>query len=173
MRAFVAVDDWAIDDAINVANVIADCVGSDADADLRGLAVAAKRLVRELGEQARELERERARRRSPSQRTSLVDGASLRDGTDGGGWRQYVAGRPVHAGDTLFLLTSLGWYPTRYESDVSRMKSVLYLSLPGVHDEIAITLPREARFAWPDELKCDGSPSARLRSSNSALNISA
>jgi hypothetical protein len=143
-----------IGDAINVANVIADCVAPDAESDLRELAVAAKRLVRELGEKAQELERERARRQSTAgERLPSVDGMSLREGADGGGWRQYLAGRPVHAGDTLFLLTSLGWHAVRYESDVPRRTSFLYLSLPGVRDEIAVAVPHEACFAWPDEVK--------------------
>jgi hypothetical protein len=148
------VDDITIEDAINVANVISECIATDAERDLRELAVAARRLVRELGDQARELERERARRRSAAgKETSLVYGKSLQQGADSGGWREYLAGRPVHAGDTLFLLTSLGWHAVRYESDAPRRNSFLYLSLPGVREELAITVPREARFAWPDEFK--------------------
>jgi len=41
----------------------------------------------------------------------------------------------------------------RYESSVPRKSSFVYLSLPGVGDDVAIPAPREARFAWPDELK--------------------
>jgi hypothetical protein len=150
----VTVDDMTIDDAVNVANVIADCVAPDADADLRELPVAARRLVREVGEQGRELERERARRRSTAtERRPVVEGMSLREGTDCGGWRQYLAGRPVHAGDQLFLLTSLGWHAVRYESDVPRRSSYVYLSLPGARDELAFVVPADARFAWPGELK--------------------
>ncbi len=29
----------------------------------------------------------------------------------------------------------------------------LYLSLPGVRDDVVVPVPREARFAWPEELK--------------------
>jgi hypothetical protein len=29
----------------------------------------------------------------------------------------------------------------------------LYLSFPGVRDDVVLSLPRQARFAWPDELK--------------------
>jgi hypothetical protein len=152
MRCVVTVDDMTIDDAINVATVIADCVTPDADGDLRELAVAAKRLVRELGAQAQELERERARHRSWSRQASLVDGMPLQEGTDAGGWRELLAGRPVHAGNTLYLLTSLGWYPVRYETNVPRKNSFLYLSLPGVREDIAILVPRDACFAWRDEL---------------------
>ena len=150
----MTVDEMTIEDAINVAGVIAECVGDDCDPDLRELAIAARRLAREVGEQGRELERERARRRSAAPtETQLLDGTPLRDGTDGGGWREFVAGRPAHAGDTLFLLTSLGWYPVRYETCVPRKHSFLYLSLPGVREEVVIPAPRDARLAWPDELK--------------------
>ena len=143
-----------IEDAINVANVIAGCVGDDSDPDLRELAVAGRRLIREVGEQARELERERARRRSVSPRgVPLNDGAPLDAKVDAGGWREFLAGRPVHAGDGLYLLTMLGWYPVRYETNVPRKQSTLYLALPGVHEEVCISAPTDARLAWPDQLK--------------------
>jgi hypothetical protein len=84
----VTVKERTIDDAINVVNVIADCITPDADADQRELALAARRLVREVREQSAELERERARRqRHVSTETRRVDGAPLREGIDDGGWR--------------------------------------------------------------------------------------
>ncbi len=150
----MTVDEMTIEDALNVANVIAECVGDDSDPDLRELAVAGRRLIREVGEQARERERERARRRSVSPRGVRVsDGAPLEGRIDVGGWREFLAGRPVHAGDGVYLLTLLGWYPVRYETNVPRKQSFLYFSLPGVHEEICISPPREARLAWPDQLK--------------------
>jgi hypothetical protein len=150
----VTVDEITIDDAINVANVIADCLPADADTDLRELALAARRLVREVQEQADELERERARRRSVAPRAGpLIDGGPLEDRIDAGGWREFLAGRPIHAGDTLYLLTTLGWLAVRYESHVPQKRAFLYLSLPGVRDEVVVPVPREARFAWPEELK--------------------
>ena len=150
----MTVDEIPIDDAINVANVIADCLPAGADSDLRELALAARRLVREVQEQADELERERARRRSSAPREALlVDGAPLEERIDGGGWREFLAGRPVHAGDVLYVLTSLGWHVVRYESNVPQKRAFLYLSLPGVPDEVVVPVPRDARFAWPEELK--------------------
>jgi hypothetical protein len=150
----MTVDEMTIDDAINVANVIGDCLAPEADTDLRELALAARRLVREVQEQADELERERARRRSAALReVNLTDGAPLEDRIDAGGWREFLAGRPVHAGDVLYLLTSLGWHVVRYESNVAQKRAFLYLSLPGVREEVAVPIPREARFAWPEELK--------------------
>lgn len=151
----MTVDEITIDDAINVANVSSDCLPPGADTDLREVALAARRLVREVQEQADELERERARRRSgaPREAPPLVDGAPLEENIDGGGWRQFLAGRPVHAGDVLYLLTSLGWHVVRYESNVPQKRAFLYLSLPGVPDEVVVPVPRDARFAWPEELK--------------------
>ena len=89
----MTVDEMTIDDAIKVANVIGDCLPPEADTDLRELALAARRLVREVQEQADELERERARRRSGAPREApLVDGAPLEDRIDGGGWREFLGG---------------------------------------------------------------------------------
>jgi hypothetical protein len=115
--------------------------------------LAARRLVSEVRELAAELERERARRRLPLGEAPTVDGAPLGEGIDGGEWREFLVGRPIHAGDTLYLLTTLGWQVVRYESNALRKSSVLYLSLPGVRSDVVVPVPREARFAWPGELK--------------------
>lgn len=147
-------DEVSIEDAVNVVNVINDCLAPDAGDDVRELAVAAKRLVRHVGELSLELERERARRRAPAGREArLVDGHRLIEGTDGGGRRDFLAGRPVHAGQTLYLLTSIGWYPVRYESNMPRRTSLLFLALPGVREDVVIAAPAEARLAWPEELQ--------------------
>jgi hypothetical protein len=74
-------------------------------------------------------------------------------GSDGGGWRKFVAGRPIHAGHTLYLLTTLGWHAVQYESSAPRKSSFFYSSLPGVRDDVVVPVSREARFVWPDELK--------------------
>jgi hypothetical protein len=113
-----------IDDAINVVNVISECLTPDDRTDLHQLVLAARRLVREVREQAAELERERARRRGQATREAPpAEGGPVREGLDGGGWREFLASRPIHAGDTLYLLTALGWYVVRYESDVPRRRS--------------------------------------------------
>ncbi len=82
-----------------------------------------------------------------------MGGHRLEEGTDGGGRRDFLAGRPVHAGETLYLLTCVGWHPVRYESNMPKNTALLYLPLPGVPDEAVFTVPREARFAWPEELR--------------------
>lgn len=145
-------DEVSVEDAVNVVNAINDCLAPDANDDVRELAVAAKRLVHHVDEQSRELERERARRRALAGREArLVEGHRLNEGTDGGGRRDFLAGRPVDAGETLYLLTSIGWYPVRDESNMPR-RSLLFLALPGVREDVVFVVPYEARFAWPEEL---------------------
>lgn len=154
MRPCTMPEDITIDDAVNMVNVTSDCLAHDADDDLRNLALAAKRLVDHITRQSCELERERARRRDlAGPEARLVDGHRLEEGTDGGGRRDFLAGRPVHAGETLCVLTCIGWYPVRYESNMPRSTSLLYLSLPGVREDVVIAVPREARFAWPEQLQ--------------------
>ena len=147
-------DEMTIDDAINVANVENDLLIDHADADVRELAIAAKRLVSHVGEQSREAERQRARRKGlPQEDAGLVEGHRLEEGTDGGGCRDFLAGLAVHAGQTLYLLTCAGWHAVRYESNMPHNAPVLYLSLPGVQAEVVLAVPRGARFPWPEELK--------------------
>ena len=147
-------DEMTIDDAINVANVENDLLIDHADADVRELAVAAKCLVNHVGEQSREAERERARRKGlPQEDARLVAGHRLEEGTDGGGRRDFLAGLAVHAGQTLYLLTCAGWHAVRYESNMPHKAPVLYLLLPGVQAEVVLAVPRGARFAWPEELQ--------------------
>lgn len=147
-------DEMKIEDATNVVNVLSDALARDTNGDVRELATAARQLVRHITEQSSELERERARRRGLARGDVRVpDGNPLKEGTDGGGRRDFVAGRPVHAGEALFLLTCAGWHPVRYESNCPAGEPALYLSLPGVWQDVAIAVPRDARLAWPEELR--------------------
>lgn len=147
-------EEMTIDDAVNIVNAAHDCLAQDADDDMPELAIAAKRLVSHIDELSRELECERALRRGlPGREARLVGGHRLEEGTDGGGRRDFLAGRPVHAGETLYLLTCVGWYPVRYESNMPRRASLLFLGLPGVREDVVIAVPYEARFAWPEELR--------------------
>jgi hypothetical protein len=146
-------DQMTIDDAINVVRVLSEVLAHDGDEDVRELVAAAKHLVRQLEEQACELERERARRHLMSRNGSpLPDGNPLLEGRDSGGRRDFLAGRPVHAGEGLYLLTCAGWHAVRYESNVPR-EPVLYMPLPGVREDVVLAVPREARFTWWDELR--------------------
>lgn len=146
-------DEIAIDDAINVVRVLAGERADDPDSDGSSLARAARQLLHHIDELAFELERERARRHGLRRGdTRIPAGHRLEDGTDGGGRRDFLASRGVHAGETLYLLTYAGWHPVRYESNKVRNESVLYLPLPGVRQEGLFGAPRDACFAWPEEL---------------------
>jgi prepilin-type processing-associated H-X9-DG protein len=121
--------EMTIDDAINVANVASSCLSSHEDEDVRELVIAAKELVNNVEELYRELERERARRHGTGGATSFADGHPLELGTDGGGRRDFLASRGVHAGETLYLLTYSGWHPVRYEPNMPRNAPLLYVPL--------------------------------------------
>ena len=146
--------EMTIEDATNVVNVLSDDLACDPNEDVRQLATAARWLVRHIAEQSRELERERARRHGMgSGEARRADGHRLLTGTDGGGRRDFMADRGVHAGETLYLLTYAGWHAVRYESNRPRNEPVLYLPLPGVRQDVLFCVPREAIFAWPEELR--------------------
>jgi hypothetical protein len=138
-------DEMAIDDAINVVKVLGDERDGDPDSDVSSLARAARRLLRHIDELACELERERARRHGLRRGyTRMPPGLPLHEGMDGGGRRDFLGERPVHAGEPLFLLTCAGWHPVRYESDLPRGAPVLYVPLPGVREDVVIVVPRDA-----------------------------
>ena len=146
--------EMTIDDAANVVRVIGDERADDPERDVSALARAARRLLHQVDELAFELERERARRHSLRRGdTRMPDGHALLEGMDGGGRRDFLGERPVHAGEALFLLTCAGWHPVRYESNHRGGEAVLYLPLPGVWQDVVIGVPRNARLAWPDELR--------------------
>lgn len=146
--------EMTVDDAINVARALGDLRGDDADEEVRELAIAALRLARQVEEQSLELARERARRRGFGSRDARrPEGAPLICGADVGGRRDFLGRRPVHAGEPLFLLTCAGWHPVRYESNFPAREAVLYLPLPGVWQDVVIGIPRDARLAWPEELR--------------------
>jgi hypothetical protein len=143
-----------VNDAINVVHVLGSDLAPNGDEDMRKLISAATCLASHVEEQAAELERERARRHGTGLREAATPkGHRLEDGTDVGGRRDFLAGRGVHAGETLYLLTYCGWHAVRYESNFPRNEPLLYLPLPGVREEVVFCVPREARFVWPDELR--------------------
>jgi hypothetical protein len=147
-------DNMTVGDAINVVHALGREFASNGDEDRRRLASAATWLVCHVHDQAAELERARARRHGTGlHEAALPEGHRLEDGTDGGGRRDFLAGRGVHAGETLYLLTYSGWHPVRYESNLPRNEPLLYLPLPGVREEVVFCVPREARFVWPEELR--------------------
>jgi hypothetical protein len=147
-------EDMTVDDAINVVHVLGRELASNGDEDLGKLVSAATSLVSHVQEQAAELKRERARRHGIGHRAAVsLEGRRLEKGEDGGGRRDFLNGRGVHAGETLYLLTCSGWHPVRYESTMPRNEPCLYLPLPGVREDVVFWVPREARFVWPEQLR--------------------
>jgi hypothetical protein len=71
--------------------------------------------------------------------------------------RHYLAGRAVHAGEGVYLLTPLGWLGGRYESSRDRDGELVgwfYFSLPGCGwRDFSIPVEPAMRLAWPDEEK--------------------
>jgi hypothetical protein len=103
--------------------------------------------------QAAELERERARRQGTGHRqATTIEGDRLEAGADGGGRRDFLAGRGVHAGETLYLLRYCGWHAVRYESNIPHAQPCLSFALPGLRDDLVFWARREAPFVWPEEL---------------------
>ena len=147
-------ENMTVEDAMNVVHVLGCELASDGNEDVQKFVAAATWLVSHVQEQAAELERERARRQGIGHREgTTLEGHRLENGADGGGRRDFLAGRGVHAGETLYLLTYSGWHPVRYESNMPRNEPCLYLLLPGVREDVVFWVPREARFAWPEELR--------------------
>ena len=147
-------DNMTVEDAINVVHVLGCELASDGNEDVRELVSAATWLLSHVQEQAADLERERARRQGSGHReATTLEGHRLENGADGGGRRDFLAGRGVHAGEMLYLLTYSGWHPVRYESNVPPCEPCLYVPLPGVREDVVFLVPRDARFVWPEELR--------------------
>lgn len=143
-----------LDHAINVVNRADDCLRArePEEIDLESLTSAGREVVDRIFELENELERERARGQSRAS-TLRVEGHRLEEGHDDGGRRDYLGGRPVHAGQPLHLLTSLGWQAVRYESNMPRGPALLYFTLPGAGaEEVRIPVASYMRLAWPEEL---------------------
>jgi hypothetical protein len=147
-------ENLTVDDGINVVHVLGCDRASDGNDHMRKLVSAATCLVSHVQEQAAELERERARRQGIGAREAItIEGHRLENGADGGGRRDFLAGRGVRAGETLYLLKYCGWHAVRYESNVPCAQPCLYFPQPGVREDVVFWVPREARFAWPEELR--------------------
>ncbi|HEU5219297.1 MAG TPA: hypothetical protein VFU23_11590 [Gemmatimonadales bacterium] len=74
--------------------------------------------------------------------------------TEPSGPRHYLNGKPVRAGQGLFLLLAPDvWVPGRYEWTFRRKdRPRLYLELGGhAGQEVELRLPEEALLRWPGE----------------------
>ncbi len=90
-------DEMTIDDAINVANILSDVLASDPNGEVQKLAIAARRLARHIGEQACELERERARQQALGTRVRAVHGWPSARRRSRRGWPPRLSGGPARA----------------------------------------------------------------------------
>jgi hypothetical protein len=92
----------AVEDAINVVQILGCELASDGDEDVGKLVSTAIWLVSHVQEQALELERERARGHGIGRReATTLEGHRLENGADGGGRRDFLAARGVHSGETF------------------------------------------------------------------------
>jgi hypothetical protein len=114
---------------------------------------AARALEAYVEDRERDLAGERARvERAARADTPRVEGRVIVAGRDAGGRRDFRGGAPIEAGSTLYLLLERGWTATRYESNGGG-PSLVYLFVPGAAAEMPITIPSDARFAWPREVR--------------------
>jgi len=142
-----------LDCALSIAR---DCRDEATDPTIEVTEEAAKRAAVALLEEVTTSEGKLRRMHAALQR--LEDGRPRHTGEqlclrqDGGGWRHFLDGDPVHAGNTLLLLTTDGWLTIRYEwcFDPNRSPTA-YVYLPGAFgdDDVPMRLPETARLAWP------------------------
>lgn len=74
-------------------------------------------------------------------------GSPINNGTDGGGWRQYLDGIPIHAGAAIDRWQAGRWQLGRYETDYPRRVGLFYWS--DASGEHADDIDRAMRFRWP------------------------
>ncbi len=74
----------------------------------------------------------------------------IQDGQDGGGWRQFLDGKPLHAGDMVEIEVAGRWLPARYEMDYHRRRGVIYIQpLWRGGGEIVFNVLDDMEFSWP------------------------
>lgn len=111
--------------------------------------------MRAVGRLSSELEQMRAIARGLSRKTDwpVVEGQELTLRDEPSGLRHYIGDQPVHAGNTVCILTGLGWMRCRYEWVFQRESPpVFYLGIPGSYDDAVLALPPGARLAWPRDV---------------------
>lgn len=144
--------DIPIDDAINILAIAKE--SDPADVEIERVLGAAAVIQQELNRRADDLDRMRSIAHSIGRQANIPvgEGHELVLEWDAGGRRYFLNGRPVHAGDSLFILTFRGWMSGRYEWTYDDSPPLFYWALPGVNDLLVFRLPAKARLAWPDEI---------------------
>ncbi len=80
------------------------------------------------------------------------EGSRITEGADGGGWREFLCDRPLHAGDGIQIWAGGHWLPVRYETQYDRRRGVVYCRLfdPDGRYEAAWLIDRATMlFRWP------------------------
>ena len=77
--------------------------------------------------------------------------AQIESGMDGGGWRQFLDGKAIHAGDMLEIELFGQWLPARYEMDYHARQGLIYicLFLPRDDEAIVLKIRDTMDFRWP------------------------
>ncbi len=60
-----------------------------------------------------------------------MSGNYIQLGSDSGGWRDFLDGKPIHCGDQLQLWDGDRWIYTRYEMGDRRLREVVLCSVDG------------------------------------------
>lgn len=77
-------------------------------------------------------------------------GMQIIKGRDGGGWRDFLDDRAIHAGDIIHMRIQGMWVPGRYEMDYHSGSAFFYTARSGDHhEEVLVILRDQMRFCWP------------------------
>ena len=82
----------------------------------------------------------------------LAHMGQIEDGTASGGFRQFLDGKPIRAGDMLELEVAGHWLPARYEMNYHARQGSIHIQLFAPHSkkEIVFKIDHDAmRFRWP------------------------
>lgn len=83
-----------------------------------------------------------------------IEGHPMEAGRDAGGFRDFLAGQPIHAGAPLEIWLGGRWLPGRYEAAYQHEQGFFYTSLFDQEDTrpTAIRIDRQVmRFRWPGQ----------------------
>lgn len=72
----------------------------------------------------------------------------IESGRDGGGWRQFLDGKAIHAGELLDMQHGDTWMTVRYEMQYHERRGLIYLR--DAHDQKRVRVVDDTmQFSWP------------------------
>lgn len=89
---------------------------------------------------------------------ATLDGSRIQEGQDGGGFRDFLDDRTIHAGSGIDLWVAGHWLPGRYEMDYHSKQGYFHTRLfdPQGDRETVIRIDRRTmRFRWPPRSPSD------------------